>query len=1588
MTKTFRPLLLSLFFVAIVLGASRSAYATATIVILNNDAANFGFNDTTAAAPVGGNNGTTLGQQRLNAFQAAADKWGATIDSPITITIRAQWAAQTCTATAAVLGSAGAIGIFRDFPGFPFASTWYNESLGSKLFGSDLNATQPEINATFNINLGQPGCLTGTFFYLGLDGNHGTNVDLVTVLLHEFAHGLGFQTFTNAQTGAQNSGFPAIYDRFLMDISTGKSWLQMTNAERAASSINTHKLVWNGPQVQADVPSVLTLGEPGLTINSPAGIAGAYDPASVAYNPAPPVGGVTGNLKLADDGTAPVTDGCEPFPADFFAGQIAVIDRGTCSIKSKTLAAQNAGAIAVIIVNNAAGSPAPDLGDDPAITTPITISTISVTQADGNTIKAQLGTGVNATIFTDPNIRAGADQFGKALLYTPIPFNGGSSVSHWATTMRPNQLMEPNISSDLTHEVTPPIDLTFSQLRDIGWVASAIPTAIVKTGGDNQNTALSQPFSTPLSVTVSPAIAGITVTWTANAGGSGANGSFPGTGRSAISVTDASGVATAPTLTANGSSGFFSVNATAPGAGTTTFSVLIDPAPVAGDACLTDTTQADFAAGTTNNTDVNASPGNVVLLNPANPDQSQTVASTSGTGFNTTQWLGQTFVPSVTGKLQRINMALFCASCSGTDQPITVEVRTTTGSPALPTSTVLATTTLPGFNSGASSTFTATFATPATLTAGTTYAYTLRLVTNRTGTYAAVFGNAPTDYPNGDRVVSTTSGGTWTVPTSSGTFRDLVFTTYMQTGNAPSGDYVSSLKDSNPPVAGTTQWGTLSWNATVPANTTLQFQAAASNSFGGPFNFVGPDGTSGTFFTNGASLAQFNGFRYLKYKALFTTSDNAVTPTLNDVTICYFNKQSQTISFGALADKTYGDADFQVTATATSGLPVSFSASGNCTVTGDIVHLTGAGSCTITASQAGDASYAPAANVQQTFNIAKAGTTTALVSNVNPSGLGQLVTFTATVTDSVASDDATGTVDFIDTSNANAVICDDVALTAGQAQCQTSTLTTGAHDIQAVYSGAANFATSTSNTLQQLVLPVLRVLDAKAAEPATGSSRMLFTVVLSAPAGAAGVTVNYATADDTVGANPATSGTDYTPVTSTSLTFQPGETVKVVAVDVLHDTDAGETDETFLLQLSGAAGAAIGRATATGTITPNETPGTLIISELRTRGPGGSGDEFVELYNNTDSPLTVNDASGGYGVYKLGAGCDAAPVLVGVVPNGTVIAARGHYLLVGSAYSLGSYAAGDLVMTSDIEDDANVGLFTTASVADVSSANRLDAVGFGGNAAAAAFSGKGTAALRKVRAPRAAAATAVGMCDLLREGNNLGAVTGTTTEHTFVRKQCDFVSAVGCLVPGNSKDTNDNASDFLFASTDGNPVGTAGQRLGAPGPESMASPIRRDNSGVSVTLLDSTKSSSAEPNRHREFTAPGYPTFGTLSIRRRVTNVTGSPVTRLRVRIVEMTTHPTPGGGQADLRAITSAPVAVMNINDAGTCSTAPTPCTLTVEGTTLEAPPAQPNGGGYNATLSLPTPLANNAAVNVQFLLGIETPGTFRFYIIVEALP
>jgi hypothetical protein len=461
----------------LVAGALRApaAFGAATITIVNGDPAGVGFNDATVVAPVGGNPGTTLGQQRLNAFQAAADKWGATLTSAVTIRVLATWEALSCTASSAVLGSAGATEVFRDFTGAPVLARWYGKALANKLSGADLDGATADIRARFNVNLGQAGCLTGTFFYLGLDNNHGANVDLVTVLEHEFAHGLGFQTFTNGSTGARLAGFSSIWDDFLFDTTTGKTWTQMTDAERAASALNTRRLVWNGANVSAAVPTVLQAGTPLLTVASPPGVAGRYDVGIASFGPALASPGVTAEVMPVVD-TAPNSGlACNPLTAlnaAAVSGKIALVDRGTCTFNTKVGAAQAAGAVGVVVVDNVAGSPPAGLGGtDPTITIP----SVRITLADGLALKGALATrsrlhsGMSANLGIDLAIRQGADALNRALLYTPNPFQSGSSVSHWDTIAFPNQLMEPAINGDLTHEVSPPQDLTFPLLTDIGW---------------------------------------------------------------------------------------------------------------------------------------------------------------------------------------------------------------------------------------------------------------------------------------------------------------------------------------------------------------------------------------------------------------------------------------------------------------------------------------------------------------------------------------------------------------------------------------------------------------------------------------------------------------------------------------------------------------------------------------------------------------------------------------------------------------------------------------------------------------------------------------------------------------------------------------------------------------------------------------------------------------------------------------------------------------------------------------------------------------------------------------------------------------
>jgi len=456
--------------------AAAPLFANATINIININAPGVGFNDSTPKAPIGGNPGTTLGEQRMIAFQYAAAIWATMLDSAVPINVEARMIQLACTPTAGTLSSTGALGFWANFPGAPQANTWYHVALANRLAFADLapgSAGDPNADdmiTNFNSSIGtNPSCLTGLDWYYGLDDNHGVNFDLVTVLLHEFSHGLGFAPTINKTTGALLGppSYPDTYTRFLFDNPLGLGFAAMTDAQRVAATKDTLHVVWTGANVTAKVPTTLQLGAPVLTVNSPAPVAGVYAVGTAQFGPALASPGVTGNLVLVNDGVAPATDACQPLVnAAAVAGNVALLDRGTCTFVVKTKIAQNAGAIAVVVADNAPGSPPAGLaGVDPTIVIP----TVRISLADGNAIKAALGSGVNVTVGLNPTLRAGADPAGRALIYTPVPVAGGSSLSHWDVSATPNLLMEPAINSDLTHNV----DLTLPLMRDIGWAPDA-----------------------------------------------------------------------------------------------------------------------------------------------------------------------------------------------------------------------------------------------------------------------------------------------------------------------------------------------------------------------------------------------------------------------------------------------------------------------------------------------------------------------------------------------------------------------------------------------------------------------------------------------------------------------------------------------------------------------------------------------------------------------------------------------------------------------------------------------------------------------------------------------------------------------------------------------------------------------------------------------------------------------------------------------------------------------------------------------------------------------------------------------------------
>ena len=263
--------------------------AEVTVAIVNGDAAGEGFNDPTAVAPVFGNPGTTRGAQRLNAFRAAATYWGGILKSPITIRVDAKMDPQFCTATSAVLGSAGPVTVHRDYAGAPVAATWYVQATANSRAGADLDPANSDIGATFNSDVDNPACLGATSWWYGIGAPApaGT-LDFYTVVLHEIGHGIGILSLVSLGTGAKFLGFDDAYERWLWDWTTG-GWPGMTNAQRLASAVNTGQVIFWGPRATEAGRGFLSAGLNGNypRVFAPNPVQGGSSILALRYRPDP-----------------------------------------------------------------------------------------------------------------------------------------------------------------------------------------------------------------------------------------------------------------------------------------------------------------------------------------------------------------------------------------------------------------------------------------------------------------------------------------------------------------------------------------------------------------------------------------------------------------------------------------------------------------------------------------------------------------------------------------------------------------------------------------------------------------------------------------------------------------------------------------------------------------------------------------------------------------------------------------------------------------------------------------------------------------------------------------------------------------------------------------------------------------------------------------------------------------------------------------------------------------------------------------------------------------------------------------------------
>lgn len=207
-----------------------------TMAVTYNDDANEGFYD------------PTLGSARRAAFEYGLSRWSSRLMGPASIAIVATMSPRGGTANSAVLASCGPSEYSANFTDAPYSNTWYCDALAEAVSGTDPHPESEEIHVDFNSDVDNSTVLGDMDFYYGTDGNCGTDIDFVTVTVHEMGHGLGFTSSiqSNGRWGlwGEDDFYPTIYDRFLTR-SDGIKLIDLSMND-VVNSATGGDVFWNG----------------------------------------------------------------------------------------------------------------------------------------------------------------------------------------------------------------------------------------------------------------------------------------------------------------------------------------------------------------------------------------------------------------------------------------------------------------------------------------------------------------------------------------------------------------------------------------------------------------------------------------------------------------------------------------------------------------------------------------------------------------------------------------------------------------------------------------------------------------------------------------------------------------------------------------------------------------------------------------------------------------------------------------------------------------------------------------------------------------------------------------------------------------------------------------------------------------------------------------------------------------------------------------------------------------------------------------------------------------------------------------------